>query len=87
VLADDMIEVVVNLNIIVNNAVLLIISIYISDLRVGLPAQPFIWGNLHRLSMILKIHKNDACVVLAGCVVGNTPFQFIPALKSIVHTI
>jgi hypothetical protein len=30
---NDMIEVVVNLNIIVNHAVLLLISIYISDLR------------------------------------------------------
>ena len=50
------IVVAVNLNIIVNQAVLLMISISIFAICVvGLSAKPFIWGNLHRLSMALKI--------------------------------
>ncbi len=84
VLTGDMIEVVVNLNIIVNHVVLLIISIYISNQHRRISGVAFHLDVLHHLTILAK---NVACVVLAGCVVGNTPFQFIPALKSIVHTI
>ena len=43
---DDMLEVVVNLNIIVNHAVLLLISIYISDLRRRITRTAFHLGQL-----------------------------------------
>lgn len=44
-----------NLNIIVNQAVLLLISIYISDMRHQIVGAAFHLGILHRLSMTLKI--------------------------------
>jgi hypothetical protein len=52
---DDMIEVVVNLNIIVNNAVLLIISIYISNPRPRISGVAFHLDVLHHLTLIVKI--------------------------------
>ena len=55
VLTDDTIEVVVNLNIIVNNAVLLIISIYISNPRRRISGVAFHLDVLHHLSLIVKI--------------------------------
>jgi hypothetical protein len=55
VLTDDTIEVVVNLNIIVNHAVLLIISIYISNPRRRISGVAFHVDVLHHLSLIVKI--------------------------------
>ena len=55
VLIDDTIEVVVNLNIIVNNAVLLIISIYISNPRPRISGVAFHLDVLHHLTLIVKI--------------------------------
>jgi hypothetical protein len=52
---DDMIEVVVNLNIIVNNAVLLIISIYISNPHPRISGVAFHLDVLHHLTLIVKI--------------------------------
>ena len=54
VLTDDMIEVVVNLNIVVNHAVLLLIRIYISDPRCRISGVAFHLDVLHHLSLIVK---------------------------------
>jgi hypothetical protein len=56
VLIDDTIEVVDNLNIIVNHAVLLIISIYISNPRPQISGVAFHLDVLHQ-SQIDKQHK------------------------------
>ena len=55
VLTDDTIEVVVNLNIIVNKAVLLLISIYISNPSGRISGVAFQLDVLHHLSLIVKI--------------------------------
>jgi hypothetical protein len=52
---DDMIEVAVNLNINVNNAVLLIIIIYISNPRCRISGVAFHLDVLHHLILIVKI--------------------------------
>jgi hypothetical protein len=52
---DDMIEVVVNLNIIVNHAVLLLIIIYISNPLRRISGVAFHLDVLHHLSLIVKI--------------------------------
>ena len=49
-----MIEVVVNLNIVVNHAVLLLIRIYISDQRRRISGVAFHLDVLHHLSLIVK---------------------------------
>ena len=53
-LTDDTIEVVVNLNTIVNNAVLLIIIIYISNPLRQISGVAFHLDVLHHLSLIVK---------------------------------
>jgi hypothetical protein len=55
VLTDDTIEVVINLNIIVNNAVLLLINIYVSNLRCRISGVAFHLDVLHHLSLIVKL--------------------------------
>jgi hypothetical protein len=55
VLTDDTIEVVVNLNIIVKKAELLLISIYISNQRRRISGVAFQLDVLHHLSLIVKI--------------------------------
>jgi hypothetical protein len=52
---DDMLEVVVNLNIIVYHAVLLLISIYISNPRPRISGVAFHLDVLHHLTLIVKI--------------------------------
>ena len=54
VLTEDTIEVVVNLNIIVNKAVSLLISIYISNPRRRISGVAFHLDVLHHLSLIVK---------------------------------
>ena len=54
-LTDDMIEVVVNLNVIVNHAVLLLINIYIINPRPRISGVAFHLDVLHHLSLIVKI--------------------------------
>jgi hypothetical protein len=54
VLTEDTIEVVVNLNNIVNKAVLLLISIYISNPRRRISGVAFHLYVLHHLSLIVK---------------------------------
>ena len=49
-------------------------------------AKLFIWGDLHRLSMTLKIRKK-LCMRGSSRRLDSTPFLSIPAPKSIVHTI
>ena len=61
-----------NLNIIVNQAVLLLISIYISDLRHRIVGAAFHLCILHRLSMTLKISQNWCMRGSIRRVVGNT---------------
>ena len=54
VLTDDTIEVVVNFNINKNNALLLLISIYISNPRRRISGVAFHLDVLHHLSLIVK---------------------------------
>ena len=75
----------VKLNIILNQAQLLVISIYLIDLcrRIVCVALDI----LHPSVLTLKIPQKWHMCSSSRRVIGNTPFQSIPTAKSIVHTI
>ena len=77
----------VKLNIILNQAQLLVISNSISDLRRRISGVAFHLDILHRLGMTLKIPQKWHMCGSSRRVIGNSPFQSIPTPKSIVHTI
>ena len=56
----------VKLNIILNQAQLLVISIYLIDLCRRIVCVAFHLDILHRLRRHSKYHKNGTCVILAG---------------------
>lgn len=80
-------EVVVYLNVILNNDVLLLISIYICNLRCQIASVAFNLDVLIFLSMTLKIRPKQCMHGSCRRVVGNILFLSIPTPKSVVHTI
>ena len=79
----------VKLNIILNQAQLFVISIYLIDLCRRIVCVAIHLDILHLLGMTHKIPQKSkmAHVGSSQRVIGNTPFQSIPTPKSIVHTI
>ena len=77
----------VKLDIILNQAQLLVISIYLIDLCRRIVCVAFHLDILHRLGMTLKIPQKWHMCGSSRRIIGNTPFQSIPTPKSIVHTI
>ena len=77
---------IIKLNFVLNHSTLIMVSIYISNLRRRIAGEAFHLAISHRLGMTQNLPKTGHAWFYWR-VVGNTPYLSTPAPKFIGHTI